>query len=244
MSHDENPPTRKEIMELRINELKNNVEDEIDEIQLQLFEQRQKYLEESQGSVNMLNRRRHYKRDREALRQDTCDFTMIISPMCQFMEVKYFEDVFACEEISTLETHYPYFQQRVVAAGKKGLSPLQKCVAAIRQLAYGSPADHYDEYLRVAETTVLECLNFFCQDIIQKFGGQYLRRPNAVDIQRLLQMHEERHGFPGMLGSLDCMHWEWKNCHVAWKGQFTRGDHGSPIIILEVVASVDLWIWH
>ncbi|KAG6468061.1 hypothetical protein ZIOFF_072627 [Zingiber officinale] len=46
---------------------------------------------------------------------------------------------------------------------------------------------------------------------------RYMRRSNADDVQRLLQMHDERHGFPGMLGSLDCMHWKWKNCPVAWK---------------------------
>jgi hypothetical protein len=39
------------------------------------------------------------------------------------------------------------------------------------------------------------------------------------------------------------MHWEWKNCPTAWKGQFTgRGKH--PTMILEAVASHDLWIWH
>ncbi|CAN1290215.1 hypothetical protein LINPERPRIM_LOCUS20599 [Linum perenne] len=47
-----------------------------------------------------------------------------------------------------------------------------------------------------------------------------------------------------MLGSIDCMHWPWKNCPVAWKGQFTRGDQGIPTIMLEAVASQDLWIWH
>lgn len=40
------------------------------------------------------------------------------------------------------------------------------------------------------------------------------------------------------------MHWRWEKCPVAWKGQFTRGDHGGPTIILEAVASRDLWIWH
>ncbi|XP_021996041.1 uncharacterized protein LOC110893233 [Helianthus annuus] len=37
---------------------------------------------------------------------------------------------------------------------------------------------------------------------------------------------------------------EWMNCPTAWRGQYTRGDHGHPTIVLEAVASQDLWIWH
>uniref|UniRef100_A0A0D3DH39 Uncharacterized protein n=1 Tax=Brassica oleracea var. oleracea TaxID=109376 RepID=A0A0D3DH39_BRAOL len=70
------------------------------------------------------------------------------------------------------------------------------------------------------------------------FGDEYLRRPTAEDLQRLLDMGEKR-GFPGMVGSIDCMHWEWKNCPTAWKGQYARG-HGKPTIVLEAVASQDL----
>nr|XP_043638334.1 uncharacterized protein LOC122609347 [Erigeron canadensis] len=77
---------------------------------------------------------------------------------------------------------------------------------------------------------------------IQK--DEYLRRPTLEDIQRLYARHEELNGFPGMLGSIDCMHWPWKNCPKAWQGQFTCGDHGHPTIMLEAVASYDRWIWH
>ncbi|XP_048620144.1 uncharacterized protein LOC125590576 [Brassica napus] len=45
---------------------------------------------------------------------------------------------------------------------------------------------------------------------------RYLRRPTPEDLQRLLDVGEVR-GFPGMVGSIDCMHWEWKNCPTAWK---------------------------
>ncbi|XP_073051191.1 uncharacterized protein [Primulina eburnea] len=79
---------------------------------------------------------------------------------------------------------------------------------------------------------------------MQIYGLVCLRKPNATDIARLLEMHEQIHGFPGMLGSLDCIHWAWKNCPVAWRAQYTRGDHGYPTIVLEAVASADLWIWH
>lgn len=47
-----------------------------------------------------------------------------------------------------------------------------------------------------------------------------------------------------MLGSIDFMHLEWKNGPVALKWQYVRGDHGKPTVMLEAVASQDLWIWH
>ncbi|KAK3230329.1 hypothetical protein Dsin_002210 [Dipteronia sinensis] len=46
-----------------------------------------------------------------------------------------------------------------------------------------------------------------------------------------------------MLWSLDCMHWRWRNFPSAWHGQYT-GHAQKPTIILEDVASYDLWIWH
>nr|GEW25084.1 hypothetical protein [Tanacetum cinerariifolium] len=71
---------------------------------------------------------------------------------------------------------------------------------------------------------------------------EYLRKPNENDLSRLLHVGEER-GFPGMIGSIDCMHWQWKNCPTAWAGQYA-GRSGKPTIILEAIASYDLWIWH
>ncbi|XP_042472524.1 uncharacterized protein LOC122055216 [Zingiber officinale] len=48
-------------------------------------------------------------------------------------------------------------QRRDDAARRKGLSSLQKCTAAIRQLSYGVPADHLDEHLRMGESTTIKC---------------------------------------------------------------------------------------
>jgi hypothetical protein len=30
----------------------------------------------------------------------------------------------------------------------------------------------------------------------------------------------EARGFQGMFASIDCMHYQWKNCPIAWQGQF------------------------
>ncbi|XP_035835677.1 uncharacterized protein LOC118483964 [Helianthus annuus] len=121
---------------------------------------------------------------------------------------------------------------------------LQKCNAAIRQLAYGTVGDALDEYLQMSARITRECLYRFCHNVVKLDSKKYLRKPNAYDVQQLYQAHEARHGFPGMLGSIDCIHWAWQNCPNAWRGQYTRGDQGHPTLILVVVASQDLWICH
>jgi hypothetical protein len=37
--------------------------------------------------------------------------------------------------------------------------------------------------------------------------------------------------------------WIWKNCPIAWQGQFQDKD-GARSVILEAIADQSLWIWH
>jgi hypothetical protein len=120
-----------------------------------------------------------------------------------------------------------YFTQRVDAANRQGLSPLQKCTADIRQLATSSAADELNEYLKIGETTAMEAMKNFVKGVIELFGERYLRRPTVEDTKHLLKLGDKR-GFPRMFASIDCMHWQWERCPVAWKGQFTRGDQKVP----------------
>ncbi|XP_075670300.1 uncharacterized protein LOC142640090 [Castanea sativa] len=114
--------------------------------------------------------------------------------------------------------------------------------AAIRMLAYGVSADFMDEYLRIGETTTIKSLKKIVKAVVSIFSEEYLRSPNNNDIARLLAVGQPS-GFPRMLGSIDCMHWKWKNCPSKWKGPYI-GHTRDPTIILEIVASYDLWIWH
>ncbi|XP_026452401.1 uncharacterized protein LOC113352853 [Papaver somniferum] len=136
-----------------------------------------------------------------------------------------------------------YFTQRYDVVKREGLSPLQKMIAAVWMLAYGLPADILDEYIQIGESTAVESLKRFCDAIIGIYEKEYLRKPNENDIARLLKEAESR-GFPGMIGSLDCMHWHWENCPTAWHGTHTNGFKRVPTLILEAVASQNLWIWH
>ena len=49
-----------------------------------------------------------------------------------------------------------------MASADPGLAPLHKCTVALRQLAYDTMADMFDEYLHVGETTGRNCLKNFC----------------------------------------------------------------------------------
>ncbi|KAK1612486.1 hypothetical protein QYE76_036159 [Lolium multiflorum] len=119
---------------------------------------------------------------------------------------------------------------------------VQKCSAAIRMLSYGMPADIFDEYLRMGESTCLEAIYRFCRAVIAVFGEYYCREPTIEDTRRLMSINESR-GFPGMIGSIDCMHWQWKNCPFGWQGAYNGHEEGKTVI-LEAVISQDLWIWH
>jgi ABC-type multidrug transport system fused ATPase/permease subunit len=106
-----------------------------------------------------------------------------------------------------IEAHEPYFVQRRNAAKKLEHSSLQKIIAALRMLVYGVSGNFMDEYLRIAENTATQCLQYFVKSIIFIYYDKYLRSPNNNDISRLLEVNTRR-GFPGMLGSIDCMHWK------------------------------------
>src|SRR5881394_1097155 len=90
--------------------------------------------------------------------------------------------------VNAVEEIEPWFKQRANCTGKVGLSAIQKCVAAIRILAYSIPADAVDEYVRIGDSTANLAVQMFCRAVIFAFEGVYLRAPNTVDVARLLQV--------------------------------------------------------
>ncbi|GJS89896.1 ALP1-like protein [Tanacetum coccineum] len=109
---------------------------------------------------------------------------------------------------------YPHFQQNLIDVGRCGIYALVKCTSAIHQLAYGFVPDSLDEFLQIGTKTARDCIVNFSNGIMELYGEEYLRKPTQTDIEKLYAYHEEKHGFPG------------------------------SFILLEAVASLDLWIWH
>ncbi|XP_074321885.1 uncharacterized protein LOC141659051 [Apium graveolens] len=112
---------------------------------------------------------------------------------------------------TALCTQVSYWHQKAYAVGLLGLLPQQKMTAALRMLAYGAAADQCAEICRIGESTTLECMKKFCEQVEGLFGKEYLRAPTPADLRSLLLRGGQK-GFPGMIESINCMHWEWKNC--------------------------------
>ncbi|OEL28799.1 hypothetical protein BAE44_0010182, partial [Dichanthelium oligosanthes] len=100
-----------------------------------------------------------------------------------------------------------FFQQKENGAGKLGCYPYQKVTACFRMLANGCSADSLDAELRMSSTLILKTLKRFVRAVFHLFGRRYIRAPTRWNVELLLQ-EGERRGFPSMLGSIDCMHWE------------------------------------
>ena len=52
-----------------------------------------------------------------------------------------------------VRSYNDYFISKKDPVGRIGFSGYQKCMAALRMLAYGTAVDSWDEYLRMSEST-------------------------------------------------------------------------------------------
>jgi hypothetical protein len=77
-----------------------------------------------------------------------------------------------------------------------GASTDQKITTAMRQLAFGCPADAAAELVRVSESLASESLLWFCRSVRKKFEQEYLRRPNTDELLEIEQNYASL-GFPG-----------------------------------------------
>ena len=104
-----------------------------------------------------------------------------------------------------------YFRHKLDKVCRLGFSHYQKVTIALWMWAYASPANVINDTYGMSESTCLNNLVELCHTVVQLYKEEYLLEPNQADLDRLLRKAKDR-GFPSMIGSLDYMHWQWKNC--------------------------------
>ncbi|GKB33360.1 hypothetical protein Tco_0872761 [Tanacetum coccineum] len=115
--------------------------------------------------------------------------------------------------VEEVTIHSEYFRVDIDCIGREDISSLMKCTFVIIQLAHGTVPGSLNEYLRMGETTFRESLDNFCksvmeifgaESVMEIFGAEYLQKLTITDVQKLYAFHEVKHGFQGLLRSLEC----------------------------------------
>nr|GEU72009.1 hypothetical protein [Tanacetum cinerariifolium] len=146
--------------------------------------------------------------------------------------------------IDHLPDYFYFFKQRPNYTSRLGLSPILKCTSAIRQLAYGTSPDAFDEYLQVAERCSRECLWNFTKCIYILYVEEFLRKPNLEDVQHVYELHERKHGLPGMLGALILCIGNGQSVLRPYMVNSKDVIKRYLTIMLEAAGNQQLWFWH
>lgn len=136
----------------------------------------------------------------------------------------------------------PFWRRSINATGRPQAYTLQKLVAALRVLAYGTSYDQPDEYVRLGAATVMLATHKFVEFIVEHYQATYLRPPNNDELKTILRRNAAR-GVPGCIGSIDCTHWTWSACPKGLAGQY-QGRGGKRTVVIETVCDADAYIWH
>jgi Plant transposon protein len=165
---------------------------------------------------------------------------------------RYFERVFRVSRsiterlIQICGSTHSFFTHSVnKVTGDPNIYPEAKVLMALKLLGYGVSPSAFMDYFQMSEKTGRYCLRIFCRVVAHhpSLRQNYLRAMSKSDAMVVSNMHFHEFGVRGCIGALDCMHVWWKNCPVAWKGQY-EGKDGSPSIVLEAVADYSTRIWH
>ena len=171
------------------------------------------------------HRATHMKRncieyDRERARRTVDDDYLGIYPT---FNDRQFERVFRVTRqiaeliFQTCTNNDGFFTDSKDATKRRSICPKVKVLMGLKLLAYGVSPSAFVDYFQMGISTGRECLKHLCFVIStdEELQEKYFRQMNRSDAMRVSDLHLEKHGVEGMLGSLDCMHVGWKK----WPGR-------------------------
>ena len=145
-------------------------------------------------------------------------------------------------DITDPDIGHDEFRRGPDVTGVMGVTPLQKLVCVMRQLAYGCSGDIAEEYTGCPLNSGRDALYAFCNWLDAFHGPTFLGAWTEEAVKKEMDKNAAR-GFTGMLGSIDCTHWGWHNCPMAWAGQF-HDRTGIRSVVAEAIAGHDMYFWH
>ena len=137
-----------------------------------------------------------------------------------------------------IRSHCALFERGYDALSNGGIFPEIKLLACLRVLVTGLSMAQVADIYKIGRQTVDRMFSDFIS-VVPVALAEFTAFPSDEEAKKICQEHEEQHGFKGMLGSLDCLHWEWHQCMLIDKYAYC-GKSGKPSIVLEAICKRNL----
>ena len=108
----------------------------------------------------------------EILKEATFDYKKhYFSYACLYNNILFQQQFQMCQPLflkikNAVEKFDPYIMQKPNTVGRIGFHALVKTTASWRMLAYGGAGGNNNGYLKLSETTSLQCMDCFCKAIV------------------------------------------------------------------------------
>lgn len=137
-----------------------------------------------------------------------------------------------------------FWKQRTNGIGFKCIPTDLKLLSALRILSTGTSTDSLDDAVYMSQESIRLYFRQFCIDILEIYGGRFFNRlPTVAELSSIEQKFADV-GFPGCIGSVDCMKYVWKNCPATMKGQYLNSrESKSATVQCEGWCDHDLYCW-
>jgi len=145
-------------------------------------------------------------------------------------------------EINAKLQYMPFWRRSINATVRPQAYTLQKLVAALRVLAYGTSSDQPDENVRLDAATLMLATHKFVEFMVEHYQATYLRPPSIDGLKAILRRNTAC-GVPGCIGSIDCTHWTCSACPKGLAGHY-QGRGGKRNVVIETVCDAEAYIWH
>ena len=123
------------------------------------------------------------------------------------------------------------FSRKTDALSKQGIHPEIKLLACLNVLTSGTSLAQVADRFKFGRQT----LNYYFDEFLKqvpKALAEYAKFPSSAEAKKIERKHRERHKLPGILGSLDCLHWQWDQCRMAEAYAYS-GKSGKPSLVLD-----------
>jgi hypothetical protein len=128
-----------------------------------------------------------------------------------------------------LERWFPEHDKKTDFTGRP-LPPLELLVLGmLRVLGSGLPFDEVAELNNISAETNRRFFHKFCSKMAQMYPKWIYPPTTEAQIQKVMGMYSVR-GFPGCIGSVDCVHIPWDLCPAMLRSLYCNGKEKYPTI--------------